>query len=628
MIELELLSPARDLDTGIAAIDCGADAVYIGASHHGARRSAGNSIEDIRKLCEYAKQYRVKIYVTLNTIIFDNEIEDVRRLVFNLYEAGVDALIVQDMSLLQMDLPPIPLHASTQCDIRTPQKARFLQDVGFSQLVLPREMTLDEIREVRTMTSVPLEAFVHGALCVSYSGDCRASYVIGGRSANRGDCAQICRLPYNLVDNKGNIFLKNKHLLSLKDLNRLKELTELIDAGITSFKIEGRLKSIEYVRNVTAAYSEALNDFIKSQPRGKYCRSSIGISEPGFMPDVNRSFNRGFTPFYLRHPREKLIKVSSIDAPGHIGTPIAKVIKSSSTHIEVKWMNESAVNGDGFGYFDRKKCFRGFRANRVENNKIYVNSPFDNPPQTGTIIFRNFDKQFNDRLVSARSRRYIEADALLTLDGNNLSLSLSDDYGIYITESVVIDIQRARSTQKMAREQIIRKTGDTIYRLREVKDLVSNDIFIPASRLTQFRREAINALYHCERATVPVVLRPIARREDEKTAIYPEKVGDMHLNVANNLSQQFYKNHGTKVVEPAIEKQDIEGDKEVHVMTTRHCVRRELGACLLDKNARKISEPLVLSGVSKPAIRLRLEFDCNNCQMKIYTRRGERNLPN
>lgn len=348
MTDLELLAPARDAATAKVAIDCGADAVYIGAGHHGARAAAGNSIDDIRDVCEYAHRFGVRIYVTLNTLVYDNEIDDVRQLVLDLYGAGVDALIVQDMSLMKMDIPPIELHASTQCDVRTPEKARFMEAVGMSQIVLPREFTLDEIRAVRAVTTVPLEVFVHGALCVSYSGDCRASFVNGGRSANRGECAQMCRLPYDVFDGDGHRVDVDPYVLSLRDMNRLADLADLVEAGASSFKIEGRLKSAEYVCNVVLAYSSALNRIVETNPE-RYRRASFGRVDTDFVPDVSKTFNRGFTNYFLRGEQPAPASLASMRTPKHVGRRVGRVVRADARSITLNADAELA-NGDGLGF--------------------------------------------------------------------------------------------------------------------------------------------------------------------------------------------------------------------------------------------------------------------------------------
>lgn len=635
MKKLELLSPAKDYDTAIAAILSGADAVYIGAPHHGARASASNKVADIEKLCKYAHIFGVKIYVTLNTIIYEDELESVRKLVIELYNAGVDALIVQDMALLQMDIPPIELHASTQCDIRTPEKARFLQNAGFKQLVLPREMSLDEIRKVRACTDVTLEAFVHGALCVCYSGDCRASFVNGGRSANRGECAQICRLQYDLIDGDENVIIKDKYLLSLKDMNRINRLAQMIDAGITSFKIEGRLKSIDYVRNVTAAYSDALNRIVEYDSEN-LCRSSFGVALPGFIPDLNKSFNRGFTSYFLTDIKPGENKLGSHLTPGHIGQPVAKVIKSNRDSFEVLPISEMS-NGDGVGYFDSVGHFQGMRVNRIEGNilRLYMGNKSSRLPrlEPGTLIYRNFDKQFIDVLASARSERYLRVNAVLDyktatlMDAESestglLTLSLHDEKGITVTVSTETKVVASQKPQTEVRKNTLSRTGNTPFRFIEIKDKIPDNIFVPVSVIVALRRKAIEALQSqsFESDISETAPTSLSSSKSEGTSV-------THTNLSNSLSLDFYKNQGQKSLMQAIEVKGplvaegvtLMSADSFPVMTTRYCLRRELGACLKTTDGKKFKEPLTLRSTRPGILPMRIEFDCKNCRMKLWT---------
>lgn len=610
---LELLSPAANLETAIAAIDCGADAVYIGAPHHGARAAASNSVEDIARLCLYAHRYRVRVYVTLNTLVYENELSEVRQLVRELYAAGVDALIVQDMSLLEMDLPPIELHASTQCDIRTPQKARFLQEAGFSQLVLPREMTLDDIKAVRAATSVPLEGFVHGALCVSYSGDCRASFINGGRSANRGECAQICRLPFSLVDGDGKTVVAGRHLLSLKDLNRLMYIREMIEAGITSFKIEGRLKSIEYVRNVTAAYSQALDEIVRSHP-DKFRRQSYGKSFYDFEPDVSKAFNRGFTPYFIDRKNPGENELASTLTPKHVGLPVGKVKNSSPRAITLE-RDADLTNGDGMGFFDSRNNFIGFRINRKEGRTLHLASPLEALPAPGTQLFRNYDKRFQDQLTKSKTYRLIEVCLTLALSSAGITLCAEDERGCRVTVSQDIDLIEAKSPQSDARRRIMGKTGDTIYTLKEFSDNVPDDVFIPASILTELRRKVLNDLDGAARSTYPVRLRDF-RAERKISGLYKANL-DMHDNVANSLARAFYEKQGAKIESQAVETEKDIPQCEIQVMSSRYCLRRELGACLKTKGASKLKAPVFLRPENRNVRPMRLDFDCAACRMNV-----------
>ena len=610
-ISLELLSPARDLQTGIAAINHGADAVYIGASHHGARSAAGNSIDDIRTLADYAHKFRARVYVTVNTLIYETELESVRKLIIELYNAGVDALIVQDMALLEMDIPPIELHASTQCDTRTVDRAVFLAEAGFEQIVLPREFSTDQIRQVHDrLPDVKLEGFVHGALCVSYSGDCRASFVSGGRSANRGECAQICRLPYDLVDKNGKILIHDRHLLSLRDMNRLASLGEMADAGICSFKIEGRLKSADYVSNITAAYSQALDRLVEGSG-GRYRRASAGRVVHGFNPDPAKSFNRGFTDYFLSGEKPGEGSMGSHDTPKSIGEKIGTVIASNKKTITIK-TGEKLNNGDGLGFFDMNKRFVGFRANRVDGNKIYLAGNFDGqPPVPGTTLFRNFDKAFTDTLNNDSTRRVIDIDMTLETFSGGVSLTLTDSRGASVTSVLEGNFDVARSPQEAPRRRVLERLGDTIYTLRNLHDL-AGAIFIPASALTDLRRRAIEMLDHAAASTRQITLRKKKEVIPSSTDIHPS-------NVANSLAEKFYTKRGVDSFEKAIEvDKNADTDGDTRVMTTRYCLRRELGACLKKADGAKLPSPLFLRPVSGRARTMRLDFDCKNCEMNIY----------
>lgn len=601
---IELLAPARNADVAIAALRCGADAVYIGASSHGARAAAANSVADIASVCEYAHQYNARVYVTLNTLIYENELRDVERLVAELYRAEVDALIVQDLGILRLDIPPIALHASTQCDIRTPQKASFLQELGFSQLVLPRELSLDEIREMHRVVNVPLEAFVHGALCVSYSGDCRASLMCGGRSANRGECAQICRLPYNLTDSDGNIIMRDKHLLSLRDLNRLDDLEQLIGAGISSLKIEGRLKDENYVKNVVSAYDCELR-------RIGVSRTSDGRVERSFTPDVNRSFNRGFTRLFLFGGMPPKGSLANFSSPKSLGHPVATVSAVKGKTIYLKKVFEPLANGDGLNYTAGEKTV-GFRINRFEQpNIIHVNEPLTTL-HPGATLRRNFDKGFADTLSVAKyAVRYIPIR--MTLRSHKAKVILEADNRTAVVVELP-EIAAANSPQGDTHRKILGKLGDTIYRLENLDDRIA-DKFIPASILADLRRKLVEQL-DCGRAAR--FNRPL-RLPENFDAKWPDGNSlTFHDNIANTLALAVYRDHGvTGNVESAMEI-DKPGMGATTVMTTRYCLRRELGACLKTEAGRTLPRNLELRAEKIPA--LTLDFDCNNCQMHVKIR--------
>ncbi len=605
MRTIELLSPAKNAETGKCAILAGADAVYIGAPAFGARAAATNSIEDIADLVAFAHRYEAKVYVTLNTILFDTELEEAQKMVWQLYSIGVDALIVQDMAYLMMHLPPIALHASTQCDIRTVEKARFLSKAGFSQLVLPREFSPEEIKDIHDAVDIPLEVFVHGALCVSYSGDCHAGFVATGRSANRGACPQMCRLPYDLVDSSGNKLGERKHYLSLRDLNRLDDLGELIAAGASSFKIEGRLKDSRYVTNVTAAYSAEL-DRIIAQSDGNLCRSSIGKTTLKFKPDVNRTFNRGYTNLI------SYADMASLDSPKWIGIPVAKTNRAydpRKKYFTVAGSPELA-NGDGLGYFDQNNDFVGFRLNKVEGNKLYPAQELLNL-KSGSTLYRNSDKQFFDILDSSPCKRFIEIDiAIFAVDNDNVAIEISRDGKDKVTTIFNAPNDKAKTPQNEQRKRILAKLGDTIYTLRNLDDRLG-DRFISASILTAARRNAIETFDIQRQATY--------RYDRRKTTVLKPgdlegKELDFHDNIANRLSQQFYSDLGAKIKRKALEAQPALPNGEIRVMTTKYCIRRQLGACLKGRNAHALPSPIFLSNESG---KYRLDFDCKRCGMNI-----------
>ena len=606
--QIELLSPARDKRIAIEAITHGADAVYMGASHHGARALAANSVADVADVVDYAHRFGARVYVTVNTLVYDSEIADVERLIADLYRIGVDALIVQDMGILRMNIPPIARHASTQCDIRTVEKARFLEAVGFSQLVLPREFSLEEIKAVHDAVKVPLEVFVHGALCVSYSGDCQASCLTNGRSANRGECAQMCRLPYDLIDEKGNVIARSKHFLSLRDLNRSESISALIDAGARSFKIEGRLKDIDYVKNVTAHYRRAIDKVIEASG-GMYCRSSYGTSECSFTPQLDKSFNRGFTT-YFTFGTERATKMASLATPKFVGEKIGKVIECKGNRITIS-AECRLNNGDGLGYFDAEGPLAGFRVNRVEGNVVFAAENVAIPK--ATVLYRNNDKEWNDLMQSSSAVRKIHVTATLRRVGDDrVCLSLADNDGHSISHCVAVEPIVAKTPQEDARRRVLTKTGDTVYSVDEVDDRCS-DLFIPASVLSTIRRDAFALLDSQIRITHPIQLR---RTEDSDTKhVAPELT--YHDNVANHLAEEFYRSHGVEKIAPAAEVVPPKGDAVV--MTTRYCLRRELGCCRKEASGDRLPQKLYLRHGTTT---FELEFDCRNCQMRVKTHKG------
>ncbi len=611
---IELLAPAKNISTAVTAINSGADAVYMGASDFGARKMASNSIEDIQKVVEFAHIFGARVYVTVNTIIYEEELKTVEKLVWDLWRIGVDALIVQDMGLLEMDLPPIALHASTQCDIRTPEKARFLEECGFSQLVLPRELSLMEIREFRALTNVPLEAFVHGALCVSYSGDCQASYVLTGRSANRGECAQICRYIFDLENEKGEKIISGRHFLSLKDMNRLDYLEDMLDAGITSFKIEGRLKDEGYVKNVVAAYSQVL-DSIVLRSHGQYVRRARGHALVGFDPDVTKSFNRDFTSYFLKNTQPNKYELSSSRTPKWIGEPIATVERCINNRSAKIRQTKPLNNGDGLGYFNVKGEFCGFRLNRIEGNIIHSATAIE--VERGMTLYRNSNKEWNETMEKSKAKRLIEIDMTLRICGNILVVEVVDSDGIGVSCSRDLpQLQMAKTPQEEGRRRTLAKLGETIFKLRHFVD-ETGTIFIPMSVLADLRREVLSALEHAYLMRMPLDLRRSSKINGLRSCYKPQLT--RHDNIANSYAKRFYeKKTSGAVCAEALEVSRKGLDSDYRIMQTRYCLRRELGACLKSDKGRMLPDKLYLSSGKS---RFLLEFDCSTCKMNVLLER-------
>ena len=600
---IELLSPAKDLNCGIEAINHGADAVYIGAPKFGARSAAGNSLEDIRELCEYAHLYGARIYVTLNTILKEDELEEAERMIWDLWCVGTDALIIQDMGITRLNLPPIPLHASTQTDNRTPEKVRFLEAAGFTQVVLARELSLNEIRRISEATTVPLEVFVHGALCVSYSGQCYLSAALSGRSANRGECAQYCRLPYTMVDATGTEIVTHKHLLSLKDMNRSDQLEALLDAGVSSLKIEGRLKDAGYVKNITAYYRKKLDAVLSRRP--EYRRASAGRSTYTFEPVAEKSFNRGFTPFLLEG---RTADITAFNTPKSLGEPVGTVkeIKGNSfTVAGLKQLN----NGDGLVFFNRKGELEGFRVNRVEANRVF---PLDMPQLTPkTPLYRNFDQAFDKLLAKPSAERKLSVEIEFLDNPFGFTLCMEDETGarIMLTEPFAKELAR-REQQDNIRTQLS-KLGNTPFEASEVVVGLSENWFVPSSLLADMRRRGVEKLLEARRARYP---RETVKRVQPSVSIpFPERQLTYLGNVANGKARSFYQDHGVEQIDPAFE---LSPRKDVPLMFTKHCLRYSMGWCpTYQKDKSPYKEPYYL--LYKDT-RLRLQFDCKHCQMLVF----------
>lgn len=587
---IELLSPAKDLETAIAAIEHGADAVYIGASSFGARAAAGNSTEDICRLTEYAHRFRVRVYATVNTIVYDSELKEVEKLIHELYRARVDALIVQDMGILRLDLPPIEFHASTQCDTRESEKARFLQDVGFSQIVLARELTLQEISRICSSVDVPVETFIHGALCVSYSGRCHAGEALMHRSANRGRCPQVCRMKFDLVDANRKKIIENKHLLSLSDFNASASLQQLLEAGVSSFKIEGRLKDVSYVKNITAYYRRLIDSLIASAP-DKYVRSSCGISSIDFIPDPYKSFNRGFTSYFLASRRPSG-SMASIFTPKSLGEPLKS--------------GQLPNNGDGLAFFNPLNDeYEGFRVNKVENGRIIPARQVRIPKNI--TLYRTYDNIWERKMAGKNTAsRKIAVD--IQLFSNRVIAE--DERGCRAEVYFDAEIQKAKTHFDPTR--IFEKTGTTIYVLRSFISHLPNDAYIPPSILTSLRREILETLDEVNTANYPFRYR---RPESIRTH-YPNDKLDYRNNVANQLAEKFYREHGVKEIEYSLEsnRTEIKGKR---IMTCRYCILRQIGRCLRDNNGKKPDLPLHLR--LSDGRRLPLHFDCKRCEMQVFT---------
>ena len=601
--KIELLAPAKNLECGIAAIDHGADAVYIGAPRFGARAAAGNSLDDIAELVKYAHLYNVRIYVTLNTILKDEELEDTEKLVWDLYRIGVDALIVQDMGLLSLNLPPIPLHASTQMDNRNAEKVKFLADTGFRQVVLARELSLEQIRKIHeAVPQTPLEVFVHGALCVSYSGQCYVSQHCFGRSANRGECAQFCRLAFDMVDADGKMMVQNKHLLSLKDLNQSEELEKLLDAGASSFKIEGRLKDVAYVKNVTACYRQKLDAIFKR--RKEYIRASSGSVKLAFKPQLDKSFSRGFTNYFLF---ERNKDIFSFDTPKSMGEEMGYVKEIRGNYIIVAGVKPFS-NGDGICYLDERGKLKGLRINRVENNKLF---PAGEMPRIKprTVLYRNFDQEFEKLMQRKSAERKLGVSITLTENNFGFTLTLTDEDDVQVSIVLNREKELARTPQTENIKNQLAKLGNTPFEVERIDVDLKDNWFLPSSVIAEARREGVERLLSARRMNYrqEIVSMP------ETVHSFPQSELTYLGNVMNEGAMSFYQHHGVTRIAPAFEKRPA---NDAVLMFCKHCLRYSMGWCpVRHKQKSPFREPYYL--VSGDGKRFRLEFDCKHCQMKV-----------
>ena len=619
--QLELLAPARDADIGIEAVNHGADAIYIGGPSFGARASASNDVADIARLVTHAHRYNARVFVTINTILRDDELEPARQQVWQLYEAGVDALIIQDMGLLELDLPPIQLHASTQTDIRTPEKARFLQDVGLSQIVLARELDLEQIAAIRAATDCNLEFFVHGALCVAYSGQCFISHAHTGRSANRGDCSQPCRLPYQVNDMEGRIVAHDKHVLSMKDNNQSDNLEALIDAGIRSFKIEGRYKDMGYVKNITAHYRTRLDEIIERRP--EFARASAGRTTFAFTPDPNQNFNREFTDYFVGGRKDD---IGAFDTPKNPGLAVGYVSKVGDKWVELQTDSPDIVlnNGDGLCYYTLQKELAGLAINRAEKTGEGVWRVFPREPissfkdlRAGTLVNRNRDMNWVRMLDKQSSERRIGVWMRLDETAAGFSLTLADEDGHSVTVAAAHakepakDVAKAETTLR----EHLGKLGTTSFASMGIALEWTQPWFVPASFINALRRDAVAAL---DAARIAGYKRPERAQPIDPPATYPEDTLSYLANVFNHKARDFYAKHGVQVIAAAYESHEEAG--EVSLMITKHCVRYSLSLC--PKQAKGVTgvqgtvraEPLTLINGSE---KLTLRFDCKPCEMHV-----------
>jgi collagenase-like PrtC family protease len=619
--QIELLSPAKTAEIGREAILHGADAVYIGGPAFGARHNASNSIEDIGALVEFAHRYRARIFVTLNTILHDAELEAARKQIWELYEAGVDALIVQDMGLLEMDLPPIQLHASTQCDIRTMEKAKFLGQAGFSQLVLARELTLEQIRKIRAEVDTPLEYFIHGALCVAFSGQCYISHADNGRSANRGDCSQNCRLPYTLSDGQGRVVAYEKHLLSMKDNDQSANLEALIDAGIRSFKIEGRYKDMGYVKNITANYRLLLDEILTRRP--ELARASSGRTEILFTPDVDKNFHRGHTDYFANGRQQT---IGAFDSPKYVGVELGTVTRIGGDNFDLL-ANGPMANGDGLNYMNKRETV-GIQANVVQKLgededgqrwRVFPNEPVSSLPglKVGAAIHRNRDHQWEAALTKKSSERRVRIDLALRGTPDGLRLDIVDEDGIASSAQVAVALQPADQADKALAglRASLGKLGNTMFDAGEVKLDLAHAPFVPSSVINGLRRDAVAA--H-EAARLAAWERPERAQPADPLPTYPDTQLSYLANVYNEKARAFYRKHGVQLIDAAYESHEEPGD--VSLMITKHCLRFSFNLC--PKQAKGVqgvqgqvrAEPMTLVSGEETYT---LKFDCKPCEMHV-----------
>ncbi len=611
--KIEILAPAKDLIQGIAAINSGADAIYIGAPLYGARSNATNSIEDVAALVKYAHLFNVQVFVVINTILYDNELENCRQMIWQLYDIDVDALIIQDMAILEMDLPPIVLHASTQTNNRDAAKIKFLKEAGIKRVVLARELNLHQIKEISQASDVELEFFVTGALCVSFSGNCYMSVANGERSANRGSCAQNCRLPYNLIDGNGETLIKNSHLLSIKDFDVTDQIPNLIEAGICSFKIEGRLKDIVYVKNNVAFLRQKLDAFLDKNS-DKYIKASSGKCTFSFDSSLDRSFNRGYTDYFVN---ERYQSIGSWESPKSKGQYIGKLIATIGNSYQIE-NGELLNNGDGLCFINENNEADGIYVNKVENGIAYPNLLKEIP--NGTFIYRNNDAAFIKIVEREDSAvRKIGTKLVLNENENGFELTAIDEDENVSKATLIHPKEITKNNESIAENFKINlaKTGFTPYVIDEIEINFSQNWFLPISKINEMRRMVLEQLseirlanYHREEHQIKKTSHP-----------YPETKLDFMYNVANKQARKFYERHGVTEIEKAFELQWDPGKSRV--MTTKYCIKYELEKCPKyhkDTLGVKVKEPLVLK---QGELEYKLKFNCKPCEMEIWEKDAE-----
>ena len=609
-MKLELLAPAKNLEFGREAVNHGADALYIGAPAFGARAAATNTIGDVEELVRYAHLYGAKVFATVNTLLFDDEIDDAVRMIRQLYNIGVDALIIQDLGLLECDLPPIELHASTQCHNATVERVKFMESTGFRRVILARETSLEQMRAIREATTVDLEAFVHGALCVSYSGQCYMSQYLTGRSGNRGCCSQPCRSSYDLQTTDGRMLIKDRHLLSLKDFNASQQLVNMIAAGITSFKIEGRLKDLSYVKNVTAYYRQLLDNLMEGADKS-WRRASSGKTLFFFTPDVERTFNRGYTDYFL----QERAPMANFASQKSVGKRVGVVSAVGRRSITVDG-SESFANGDGLCFLDADGNMQGFLVNDVQGHTIMPNQMPD--IKVGTMLWRNNDIQFERQLKGHSAERRIGVEMVFNATDDGFTLEVIDEDGVKasvkMTANHVAADNGARSTELITKQ--LSKVGNTPFRADKVVDNTEGEYFLAAQMVNQMRRDVLDALTEHRIS----YFRP-ADKPMESSFSDAQPRGDYRYNVVNGKSETFYKHHGMTEIERGVE-QTLNYDGKA-LMTTKYCLRYELGCCLKNKSRATVVGVPPITPADKLELhnngqRFRLEFDCRECVMRIY----------